>query len=316
MEEDALVGEMIDGVWRAGAFPTDEAGRFQRAPTRFRQRPAVVEAGRYHLYVSYACPWAHRTLIVRALRGLDHAVSVTAVDPRMDDDGWAFSGEDPDPILGARFLREVYAAARADYSGTVTVPILWDRERKTIVNNESREMMRILDLDFEPLARNPVSLAPPALRGRIDEILGEIYEPINNGVYRTGFATTQEAYEVACRELFAALDRWEGVLTRQRYLCGKTMTEADVALFTTLLRFDVVYYTHFKCNLKRIADYPALSGFLRDVYQTPGVRETCFLDHIKTHYYWSHPHLNPRRIVPLGPTVDLDAPHGRETLVQ
>lgn len=308
------MGEMVDGVWRVGEIPTDESGKFKRQPTRFRNRPEAIEAGRYHLYVSYACPWAHRSLIVRALRGLEDVLSVTVVDPRMGDDGWAFAAGDPDPILGARFLRDVYLAAQASYTGRVTVPILWDRKRNTIVNNESREVMRILDVDFELLAQKGPSLAPPELRECIDRTLEEIYEPINNGVYKTGFATTQDAYESGCRELFDALDRWEAVLTRQRYLCGSVLTEADIALFTTLLRFDLVYYVHFKCNVKRIADYPALFGFLRDVYQTPGVRETCFLDHVKTHYYWSHPQINPRRIVPLGPTVSFDAPHGRENL--
>lgn len=305
------MGQLVDGVWKTGWYEPDDKGAFQRPKTRFRNQPAVIEPGRYHLYVSYACPWAHRTLITRALRGLGGAITVTAVDPKMGDDGWQFRSDEPDPIGGARFLRDVYVRADAHYTGRVTVPVLWDRVTHTIVNNESREIMRMLDVELDALATRGPSLAPPALRAQIDEVLDAIYEPINNGVYRAGFATTQAAYEDACRELFAALDRWEAVLQGQRFLCGDAMTEADVALFTTLLRFDLVYYAHFKCNLRRVRDYPALWGFVRDVYQTPGVRETCDLDAIKTHYYWSQTTINPTRVVPLGPTLDLDAPHGR-----
>jgi putative glutathione S-transferase len=253
---------------------------------------------------------------VRALRGLEGAIGVTAVDPKMSDDGWSFTTEEPDPLHGAKRLRDVYLRADAHYTGRVTVPVLWDEQTGTIVNNESRELMRMLDTDFDPLATKKTSLAPPELRGRIDETLDAIYTPINNGVYRAGFATTQQAYEEAATELFAALDHWDGVLGKQRYLCGSVLTEADVALFTTLLRFDLVYYAHFKCNVRRIADYANLSGYLRDIYQMPAVKPTCRLDHIKTHYYWSQTTVNPYRIVPLGPSVaeQLELPPKRDHL--
>lgn len=307
------MGEMIDGVWKSGWYDPDARGAFQRPQTKFRSRVSSAEAGRYHLYVSYACPWAHRTLIVRALRGLEGAIGVTVVDPKMSDDGWSFTKEEPDPLHGATLLREVYVRADAHYTGRVTVPVLWDKQASTIVNNESRELMRMLDTDFDALATKKTSLAPPELRGRIDETLDAIYTPINNGVYRAGFATTQQAYEEAATELFAALDHWDGVLGKQRYLCGSVLTEADVALFTTLLRFDVVYYSHFKCNVRRIADYANLSGYLRDIYQMPAVKPTCRLDHIKTHYYWSQTTVNPHRIVPLGPSLaeQLELPPNR-----
>lgn len=313
------MGQLVDGKWQTTWYVPDEQGRFQRPATQFRSRLRAgssetafpVEAGRYHLYVSHACPWAHRVLVTRALRGLEDAISVTNVDPHMGLDGWPISESDPDPIGPSRFLRDVYLRAKPDYTGRVTVPVLWDRVTSTIVNNESREIMRMLDVECDAIAKRPGTLAPPALRERIDATLDAIYEPINNGVYRTGFATTQSAYEDAWRTLFAALDHWEGVLAKQRYLCGDVLTEADVALFTTLFRFDLVYYAHFKCNLRRVQDYPSLWGFVRDVYQTPGVRETCRPEEIKTHYYWSQDTVNPTRIVPLGPSIDFDAPHGR-----
>jgi glutathionyl-hydroquinone reductase len=316
------MGRMVNGEWKDDWYEPDAKGNFVRPATQFRQRveaspdaehPAV--AGRYHLYVSYACPWAHRTLIVRALRGLEDAISVTVVDPHMGENGWPFSESDPDPIHpGARYLHEVYRAARPDYTGRVTVPVLWDRATNGIVCNESREVMRMLDVAFDALATKGPTLAPAELVPAIDETLDAIYQPINNGVYRAGFATRQDAYEKAVTELFAALDHWEGVLGRQRFLCGERLTEADVALFTTLLRFDLVYHGHFKCNVRRIQDYPALFGFLRDLYQRPEIRGTCHLDHIKTHYYWSQDKVNPTRIVPVGPHVPLDAPHDRDRL--
>lgn len=310
------MGELVDGVWRSGWFEPDSKGAFQRAQTTFRHRITEAgehrpEPGRYHLYVSYACPWAHRTLITRALRGLEDAVSVTVVEPKMGADGWVFSKDEPDPILGATMLREVYLRADKKLSGRVTVPILWDKRTSRIVNNESREIMRMLDTELEGCAQNHASLAPPELREQIDQVLDAIYMPVNNGVYRAGFATTQEAYEQACRELFAALDHWDEVLGKQRYLCGGVLTEADIALFTTLLRFDLVYYGHFKCNVRRIQDYANLWGYLREIYQLPDVKKTCRLDQIKLHYYWSHETLNPHRIVPLGPTIDLEGKHDR-----
>jgi putative glutathione S-transferase len=315
------MGQLVDGVWHVGWYDPDAQGAFRRPKTRFRQwvredgsTPFAPEAGRYHLYVSKACPWAHRTLVVRAERGLEDAIPVTVVDPKMGDDGWIFSPEEPDPVHAASHLRDVYLRAEARYTGRVTVPVLWDRKTGTIVNNESREIVRMMDDAFGALATKGPTLAPEELRPRIDAVLDAIYGPINDGVYRTGFAATQRAYEEACLALFAALDHWEGVLSKQRYTCGDVFTEADVALFTTLLRFDLVYYAHFKCNVRRIADYPALHGFLRDVYQRPAVRPTCDLQAIKTHYYWSQTTVNPTRVVPLGPAVDLDAPSGRERM--
>ena len=312
------MGQMVDGVWEPGWHGISSGGAFARPPTRFRERVSAepgarfcAEAGRYHLYISYACPWAHRALVTRALRGLEEAISITVVSPLMGDDGWVFRAEDPDPVAPARFLREVYLRADPRYTGRVTVPILWDKASGTLVNNESREIIHMLDRDFERFATRGPSLAPPELRAPIDATLDAIYEPINNGVYRSGFATTQEAYESACRQLFVALDRCEDTLGKQRYLCGERLTLADVALFTTLLRFDLVYYAHFKCNLRRIQDYPNLWGYLREIYQRPEVRATCHLDEIKTHYYWSQDNVNPTRIVPIGPTIDLDGPHGR-----
>lgn len=314
------MGMMIQGVWRDEDYAHDDTGRFQRDPTTFHgqveDRPDAahpLEAGRYHLYVSYACPWAHRTLIVRALRGLDAAVSVSVVHPFMGVEGWTFEHDPdvvPDPVHGARFLREIYAKADPDYTGRVTVPILWDKVAGAIVNNESREIIRQFDTAFDRLATAP-GFYDPGLGDAIDAAIDAIYEPINNGVYRAGFARSQTAHTEAVTGLFAALDHWEAVLARQPYVCGDRLTEADWCLFTTLLRFDPVYVTHFKCNLRRIVDYPNLSNYLRALYQVPGVAATCNLDHIKRHYFQSHTRLNPRGIVPLGPLLDLDAPHDR-----
>jgi glutathionyl-hydroquinone reductase len=308
------MGQLVDGVWHPGWYAPSTTGTFERPRTVFRDRvaPADVVAGRYHLYVSRACPWAHRTLITRALRGLDHAVGVTVVDPHMGEDGWVFAADDPDPHGGARFLRDVYLRADPRYTGRVTVPVLWDTARGTIVNNESREVMRMLDVDFAPLARDPAidTLAPPDLVAEIERVLDAIYQPINNGVYRAGFATRQLAYDAAVTALFTALAEWDAVLADRPFTCGDRMTEADVALFTTCLRFDLVYYAHFKCNLKRLRDHHHLWRFTRRMYAHPAIRDTCSLDHIKTHYYWSQDNINPTRIVPAGPTDyarDLDA---------
>jgi putative glutathione S-transferase len=306
------MGQLVDGTWHTGWYEPDAHGAFQRPATRFRARPAEITAGRYHLYAAWACPWAHRTLITRSLRGLADAISVTMVDPHMGDDGWMFRPDEPDPISGAFLLRDVYVRADRNYTGRVTVPVLWDRETHTIVNNESRDVMRIFDLDFAPLAKNAyeTTLAPPELISCIDEVLDAIYAPINNGVYRAGFAGSQAAYDGAVRELFTALAHWDDVLSDRPYLCGAQMTEADIALFTTLIRFDLVYYAHFKCNLKRLRDHVHLWRFTRRMYQHPGIRPTCHLDDIKTHYYWSQPTVNPTRIVPIGPPVqaELDEP--------
>ncbi|MEZ4366782.1 MAG: glutathione S-transferase family protein [Kofleriaceae bacterium] len=311
------MGHLDNGTWIPGWNVSSKSGRFERGSTSFRSRLGSkehpVERDRYHLYVSYACPWAHRTLITRALRGLTEVLPVTVVDPRMGDDGWVMRDGDPDPVMGARCLHQLYTRADATYSGKVTVPVLWDKVAGTIVNNESREVMRMFDDELAALAPEPTPhLAPPALRADVDRVLDEIYEPINNGVYRAGFASTQEAYAEACGQVFAGLDHWEQVLGEQRYVTGAQLTEADIALFTTLLRFDLVYYAHFKCNLRRLQDYPNLWGFTRELYQHPAIRPTCDLDHIKTHYYWSQTSVNPHRLVPLGPTLPLDEPHGRD----
>ncbi|MBC7975059.1 MAG: glutathione S-transferase C-terminal domain-containing protein [Myxococcales bacterium] len=301
------MGQLVDGTWHTGWYEPDAHGAFQRPATRFRNRPAAITAGRYHLYAAWACPWAHRTLITRSLRGLTDAISVTMVDPHMGDDGWIFRPDEPDPISGAFLLRDVYVRADRGYTGRVTVPVLWDRDTHTIVNNESRDVMRIFDLDFAPLAKDAyeATLAPPELVGDIDRVLDAVYTPVNNGVYRAGFAGSQAAYDAAVTELFTALAHWDSVLANRPYLCGAVMTEADIALFTTLLRFDLVYYAHFKCNLKRLRDHENLWRFTRRMYQHPGIRPTCHLDDIKTHYYWSQPTVNPTRIVPLGPPLEV-----------
>jgi len=319
------MGMLVDGTWQTeNHFPTDTGGEFQRKPTTFRGTitadgssgfPAV--AGRYHLYVSYACPWAHRTLIVRALRGLEDVISVSVVDPFMGKDGWHFSeyaGSIPDSVLGKELLREVYVQADPTFTGRVTVPVLFDKEQGVIVNNESTEIIRMLNDAFGPsLARNAdVNLAPPDLRSASDAMRDQIYNRFNNGVYRSGFARTQSAYERAVADVFDVLDEMEAILATQRYLVSDTrMTEADICAFGTLVRFDPVYVGHFKCNVRRIADYEHLPSYLRDIYQSPGVAETVNMRHIKEHYYRSHESVNPTGIVPVGPEFDLDAPHGR-----
>jgi putative glutathione S-transferase len=317
------LGMLMDGKWVTDREQEDKKGKFVRPSTTFRNWITAdgssgfkAERDRYHLYVSLACPWAHRTLIMRQLKGLSDAISVSVVNPEMGDNSWEFSdGEGciPDTVNHTRYLWELYTKVEPDYTGRVTVPVLWDKQTGTIVNNESREIIRMLDTEFGEIAKPDVDLYPKALQPQIDETIDAIYQPINNGVYRAGFATTQEAYEEAVTELFENLDHWETVLGKQRYLCGDRLTEADICMFTTLLRFDPVYYVHFKCNLRRIVDYPNLWGYLRDLYQHPGVKETCNLDHIKRHYYKSHPKVNPTRIVPKGPIIDFDAPHNRNT---
>lgn len=315
-------GMLIDGQWTLEKYQQDNQGRFMRNPTKFRNWVRAdgstgfkAESGRYHLYVSYACPWAHRTLIMRQLKGLEEAISLSIVDPFMDEDGWEFSdapGCIPDTVNGSRYLREVYIKADPQCTGRVTVPILWDKETNTIVNNESREIIRMLDTEFEAISQANVNFYPEQLQAEIEDTINAIYHPINNGVYRSGFATTQNAYEEAVMELFYALNYWEAILGEQRYLCGNQITEADWCMFTTLLRFDPVYYVHFKCNLSRIVDYPNLWNYLKDLYQQPGVRETCNLDHIKQHYYKSHPFINPSRIVPKGPLINFEEAHHRD----
>ncbi len=317
------MGRLVDGVWKDEWYDTESTGgRFVRKESAFRDAVRAdgstrfaPEAGRYHLYVSLACPWAHRTLIYRKLKGLEDAISLSVVDPYMGANGWEFGGSEgciPDPIHDAKALHEIYTRADAHYTGRVTVPVLWDREHETIVNNESSEIIRMFNSEFDAIAGNPgLDLYPEALRAAIDETNALVYPNVNNGVYRCGFATGQEAYEEAFGQLFATLDELEERLGRQRYLVGDRITEADWRLFTTLVRFDAVYVGHFKCNRNRIADMPNLSGYLRELYQVPGVAETVNMTHIKRHYYESHETINPTGVVPLGPQLDLDAPHGR-----
>ncbi len=316
------LGQLVQGTWTSDRNQSDAGGKFVRPSTTFRATISAddrsgypAESGRYHLYVSLACPWAHRTLIMRSLKGLEAAIGLSVVDPYMGEDGWFFSensGCIPDSVIGAKYLWEIYVKADANYTGRVTVPILWDKQTETIVNNESREIMRIFDVEFNAIAHNDTSFCPDNLKEQIDRTIDAIYQPINNGVYRAGFATTQAAYEEGIADLFHALDEWENRLGQQRYLCGSQLTEADICLFTTLLRFDAVYYGHFKCNLRHIWDYPNLGNYLKDIYQYPGIKDTCNFDHIKQHYYKSHNKINPTGIVPKGPMLDLDSPHNRQ----
>jgi glutathionyl-hydroquinone reductase len=323
-EGSAMPGAFGEGEWKTERQWKNTDGRFVRQATSFRDRVTVdgksgfpAEAGRYHLYIAWACPWAHRTAIMRRLKGLEDAIGLSAVGSFMGEDGWAFYDEPgviPDSVNGADFLREVYAKADSDYTGRVTTPVLWDKETGTIVNNESREIVRMLDTEFEEFATTDAFFLPEDLRDDIDATIDAIYEPINNGVYRSGFATTQKAYDEAVTEVFDGLDRWEEVLSSRRYLCGDRITEADWCLFPTLVRFDSVYHVHFKCNLRRIVDYPNLWDYTKDLYQQPNVAETVNMDHIKKHYYRSHESINPTRIVPKGPILDFTEPHGRERL--
>jgi len=312
---------------------TSQAGEFQRQEDIFRDwisadrstaYPAV--GGRYHLYVSLACPWASRTLIVRNLKGLEDAIGLTIVDPVRDEKGWAFrdpSGkiavdapfDSTDPVNGFHYLREAYAATDPNFDERVTVPVLWDKETKKIVNNCEDDICRMFNDVFEQVAKNKeVDLFPADIETEQAELADYIYENINNGVYRAGFATRQRPYERACQKLFAALDKLEGRLSTNRYLFGQRIVEVDWRLFCTLVRFDAVYYGHFKCNLRRILDYPNLHGYLLDLYQRPGIADTVNLDHIKRHYYITHTEINPTGIVPLGPLLDFNEPHGREKM--
>jgi putative glutathione S-transferase len=316
------MGRMEAGKWVTKPIKPDANNEFVRKPTVFHDwirsdgsTRFPSDANRYHLYAARACPWAHRTLIARAIAGLDEAVSISIVDPFMDDDGWHLiegPGNTSDSVNGQVLLREIYLLADAAYTGRATVPILWDRTHGTIVNNESLEIIEMFDTEMSAHSANDaVALFP---RGRRDEILAMIasnYGPVNNGVYAAGFAGSQEAHERAVRRLFARLDELDELLADQRFLCGAALTAADICLFTTLVRFDLVYHSHFKCNIRRLVDYANLWGFTRDVYQTPGVAGTTDFEHIKRHYYTSHESVNPRRFVPLGPSVDFDEPHGR-----
>lgn len=318
------MGYLLNGVWHDGWYDTRKSGgEFVRTEAAFRDAITAdgstgfpAEQERYHLYVSLACPWAHRTLIFRNLKYLESVISVSVVEPVMSPEGWSFSTALPDHVNGFSYLHQLYTSMRSDYSGRVTVPVLWDRRRRTIVNNESAEIIRMFNSEFAAFVPAGHDYYPKPLRERIDEINAFVYANVNNGVYRCGFAGTQSAYEAAAKRLFDALGELEARLSRTRYLVGETLTEADWRLFTTLVRFDAVYHGHFKCNLRRIEDYPSLSGFVRELYQVPGIAETVNLDHIKRHYYISHSHINPTRIVPVGPLLDFTRSHGRERLGQ
>lgn len=316
------MGYLKEGVWHDGWYDTSKtAGEFVRTESRFRERVSAdgpggykAEPGRYHLYVSLACPWAHRTIIYRKLKKLEDAVSLSIVNPVMSDQGWAFQGNGgtADTVNGFTYLHQAYTHTQPDYSGRVTVPVLWDKQTQRIVNNESGEIIRMLNSEFNAFTGVKADFYPAALRPEIDAVNAFVYERINNGVYKAGFAGSQRAYESAVTRLFGALDEIEERLGQSRYLVGDVVTEADWRLFPTLVRFDAVYVTHFKCNLRRIEDYPNLSNYLRDLYQVPGVAGTVNLDHIKRHYFLSHRHLNPAGLVPLGPILDFSRPHDRE----
>ncbi|EGQ9302429.1 glutathione S-transferase family protein [Vibrio vulnificus] len=312
------MGKLIEGVWHDVWYDTKQTkGKFVREDAGFRdwienkpQAPFQPESGRYHLYVSLACPWAHRTLIFRKLKGLEEHIDVTVVCPDMLSDGWKMGL--PEPLFGHTKLHQIYTQAKPDYTGRVTVPVLWDKKTNTIVSNESSEIIRMFNSAFNQLTGNQDDYYPDSLHEVIEEWNAFIYPNINNGVYRCGFATTQEAYEEAYNALFSALDRVEHHLATHRYLAGSQMTEADWRLFTTLIRFDAVYVGHFKCNQKRIADYPHLNGYMKELYQIEGIAETTDFYHIKRHYYFSHIGINPTQVVPLGPDLDLDSDHARE----
>lgn len=324
------MGLLIEGCWHDQWYDTAADGRFQRENAQRRHWITAdgspgpsgegnfkAEAGRYHLYVSLACPWAHRTLILRQLKSLDRLIDVSVVSWLMGENGWTFDpdhGSTGDALDGFEYLHQRYSADDAQYSGRVTVPLLWDKQQQRIVNNESAEIIRMFNSAFDDLTGNNLDFYPPALRGEIDALNQRIYPAINNGVYRAGFATTQAAYEEAFSELFAELDALETRLGERRYLTGEYLSEADWRLFTSLIRFDAVYYGHFKCNLRRIEDYPLLSNWLRELYQWPGVAQTVNLQQIKQHYYGSHRNLNPSGIVPSGPALDFDRPHDRARL--
>src|SRR5271155_527459 len=321
-------GLFVDGEWHSQWYDTKApGGRFVPTEPLFRnwitpdgragpsgRSGFAAERGRYHLYVSLACPYAHRTVIFRKLKKLESVISMSVLEPVMGEKGWEFGtgpGTIADTINGKQRLGEIYLLADPRYTGRVSVPVLWDKKFHTIVNNESPEIIRMLNSAFAALTEDRADYYPQELRAEIDRINARVYSDVNIGVYRAGFATKQAAYEEGCRTVFAALDWIEGLLSRQRYLVGPRLTEADWRLFTTLVRFDAVYYSHFKCNVRRIIDYPNLSNYLRDLYQTPGIADTVNLDHIKRHYYGSHRNVNPTGIVPIGPALDFDLPHDR-----
>ena len=313
---------LVEGKWTDQWYDTKlTEGKFIRQESQFRGTVSAApdaefpaEAGRYHLYVSLACPWAHRTLIFRKLKKLEEIISLSVVHPFMGKNGWTFEngpGVIPDAVNGCQYLYQVYLKAKGDYTGLVTVPVLWDKRKSTIVNNESSEIIRMFDSAFNHMTGSSLDFYHQDLRDQIDRVNERVYHDINNGVYKAGFATSQGAYEEAFTHLFRALDELEEILSQQTYLCRDRITEADIRLFTTLVRFDPVYYSHFKCNLRRIADYSNLYNYLKALYQIPGVAETCDFEHIKQHYYASHDKINPTRIVPKGPEIRLHETHNR-----
>ncbi|MBD3584595.1 glutathione S-transferase family protein [Salinimonas sp. HHU 13199] len=319
------MGLLVDGQWKDKWYDTDSnGGKFKREEASFRDWISAdkdakfpAESGRYHLYVSLACPWAHRTLIFRKLKQLESHISVSVVSPEMLDEGWTFAGYPDatgDTLYRKQFLREIYTMVDPHITTRVTVPVLWDKEKKTIVSNESADIIRMFNSEFNHITQNHDDYYPAELQEEINQVNALVYHHINNGVYKAGFATTQDAYEEAVNALFRALDTIEQRLTSQRYLAGTQITEADWRLFTTLIRFDAVYHGHFKCNRQQINDYPALSGYLRELYQVRGVSDTVNMDHITRHYYYSHTMINPTQVVPVGPELHLDKPHGRDAL--
>jgi putative glutathione S-transferase len=319
------MGLLVDGNWQDKWYDTSKnGGKFERQASKFRDKVSSeddsafpAESDRYHLYVSLACPWAHRALIFRKLKGLEAHIDVSVVHPEMLDQGWEFKdypGSTGDKLYNFDYAHQIYTKAEPEITTRVTVPILWDKRTETIVNNESAEIIRIFNSGFNSLTDNEDDYYPNAQREEIDAINNMVYHDINNGVYKAGFATTQEAYEEAVTALFCALDRVEERLSKQRYLVGSKITEADWRLFTTLIRFDAVYHGHFKCNKKQIADYPNIYGYMKELYQVPGVAETVNFDHIKRHYYYSHTMINPTQVIPVGPEQDLMSPHGRDKM--
>jgi putative glutathione S-transferase len=326
------MGMLVDGHWVDKWYDTKSTGgAFKRSEAQFRNWVTVdgapgpsgeggfkAESGRYHLYVSHACPWANRTMIFRSLKGLTDHIDVSVVHPDMLSDGWTFSDDFPgatgDRLFGSDFARDIYLRAKPDMTGRVTVPILWDKDRDTIVSNESAEIIRMFNTAFNGITGDTQDFYPDRLQNRIDALNARIYDAVNNGVYKAGFATSQQAYDSAVHTLFDALDWIEDILSRNRYLTGDSITEADLRLFPTIARFDAVYHLHFKCNRARIIDYPNLWGWARELYQWPGIRDVVQFDHFIRHYHYSHDSINPHRIIPVGPQIDWDTPHGREAL--
>ncbi|MBN3081960.1 glutathione S-transferase family protein [Pectobacterium polaris] len=324
------MGQLVDGVWHDTWYETKSTGgHFKRSESAFRNwvtpdgAPGLTgkggfpaQSGRYHLYVSLACPWAHRTLLMRQLKGLTDHIAVSVVHPLMLDHGWTFGTDfeaaTGDSLYQHEFLYQLYLHAMPDYSGRVTVPVLWDTEQHTIVSNESADIIRMLNSAFDDVGATAGDYYPEALRAQIDELNGWIYDKVNNGVYKAGFATSQSAYDESATAVFAALSDLESILAKQRYLTGEQLTEADLRLWTTLIRFDPVYHTHFKCDKYRLSDYPNLFGFLRDIYQMPGIADTVDMAHIRHHYYRSHGTINPHGVISLGPEQDLNQPHHRD----